>query len=372
MFSASIIGLALKRTHFRVFSQHRIRRCCKRTAAAVSYTPVQVAQLYDFPSGRGEGQCIGIIELGGGFRQRICADTSLARTSRPPQVSLSRSTALKTSPTGEPERRWRSRPRHRGRGRVAPGAKIVVYFAPNTDRVLSTRLRQPSTTRPQAIDHLDQLGGAGNHGTADASGDEPGVSGGCRARGHRLRRRRRQWRRTGAGMGSRTSTSRPQVRTRLAAAAPGCKLQVALITASRSGMIPREGATGGGVSAVFPVPAYQSSINPTSANPGLRSALVAAFRMCPLMPTRIPAIRYSSTGRHSYSVARAPSLPSTPASLLINQSVGKNVGYVNPLLYAGECRSDTSTTSPRAATATIPPAPAGTPAPVLAAPMVRH
>src|SRR5581483_2061351 len=35
-----------------------------------SFTPVQVAQLYDFPTGvTGAGQCIGIIELGGGFAQ---------------------------------------------------------------------------------------------------------------------------------------------------------------------------------------------------------------------------------------------------------------------------------------------------------------
>src|SRR5579872_1009808 len=38
-------------------------------AATVSYSPLQVAQAYAFPSGAtGAGQCIGIIELGGGYK----------------------------------------------------------------------------------------------------------------------------------------------------------------------------------------------------------------------------------------------------------------------------------------------------------------
>ena len=40
------------------------------SAATTSYSPVQVAQLYSFPTGvTGAGQTIGIIELGGGFNQ---------------------------------------------------------------------------------------------------------------------------------------------------------------------------------------------------------------------------------------------------------------------------------------------------------------
>jgi hypothetical protein len=38
-------------------------------APGASFTPPQLATLYDFPSGvDGTGQCIAIIELGGGFR----------------------------------------------------------------------------------------------------------------------------------------------------------------------------------------------------------------------------------------------------------------------------------------------------------------
>ncbi len=40
------------------------------SAADTSFSPIQVAKLYDFPTGvDGTGECIGIIELGGGFDQ---------------------------------------------------------------------------------------------------------------------------------------------------------------------------------------------------------------------------------------------------------------------------------------------------------------
>jgi kumamolisin len=39
-------------------------------APSISYTPPQVAELYNFPSGfNGRGETIGVIELGGGYKQ---------------------------------------------------------------------------------------------------------------------------------------------------------------------------------------------------------------------------------------------------------------------------------------------------------------
>src|SRR5579872_3659377 len=47
---------------------HPIAPDANNAARYVSYTPLQVAQLYDFPTGNdGSGQCIAIIELGGGY-----------------------------------------------------------------------------------------------------------------------------------------------------------------------------------------------------------------------------------------------------------------------------------------------------------------
>jgi kumamolisin len=56
----AVVGLDNRpqaRAHFRILRQ----------AAAQSFTPPQVASLYDFPNATGAGQCIALIELGGGF-----------------------------------------------------------------------------------------------------------------------------------------------------------------------------------------------------------------------------------------------------------------------------------------------------------------
>jgi kumamolisin len=50
--------------HFRVRDQGRIQ---SHTASS-SFTPPQLASLYNFPTGTGQGQCVGIIELGGGYQ----------------------------------------------------------------------------------------------------------------------------------------------------------------------------------------------------------------------------------------------------------------------------------------------------------------
>src|SRR5262249_44688015 len=105
-------------------------------AQGQSYSPTEMAQLYNFPSGgAGAGQCIGIIELGGGYTDN---DLSLyfqkLGLSKPEVVSVSVNGG-QNCPTGNPN----------GpdgevmldieiAGAVAPGARIVVYFAPNTDQ----------------------------------------------------------------------------------------------------------------------------------------------------------------------------------------------------------------------------------------------
>ncbi len=38
------------------------------SAADISFTPPQVAALYAYPAGTGSGQCVALIELGGGYR----------------------------------------------------------------------------------------------------------------------------------------------------------------------------------------------------------------------------------------------------------------------------------------------------------------
>ena len=126
---------------------------------------------------------------------RICSSTSLSSGSaRCLRLSTSRSTGPRT-----PRRATRTRPtvrcsRHRGRRRIAPGAKIVVYFAPNTRRASSTRSKAAvhDTTNKPSIISISWGSPASRSGLSSRAGDEPGVPGGCCARDHRLRRRRRQ------------------------------------------------------------------------------------------------------------------------------------------------------------------------------------
>jgi len=104
-------------------------------AVVTAYTPLELAQLYQFPAGLdGSGQCIALIELGGGSRAADLRAYFKALGLKPPQV---RSIAIDHAA---------NRPGHDASadtevmldieiaGAVAPGARIAVYFAPNNER----------------------------------------------------------------------------------------------------------------------------------------------------------------------------------------------------------------------------------------------
>jgi kumamolisin len=106
----------------------------KAAAAKISYTPLQLAQLYNFPTGGdGSGQSIAIIELGGGYRKkdltRYFANLGIAV---PDVVSVSVDGG-KNHPTTANSADGEVALDIEVAGGIAPGAKIVVYFAPNTD-----------------------------------------------------------------------------------------------------------------------------------------------------------------------------------------------------------------------------------------------
>ncbi len=99
-----------------------------------SYTPIQVASLYGFSAGGGTGQTIGIIELGGGFSPADLRTYFAGLGIAAPAVTVVSVDHAKNHPT-------KSANGPDGEvmldievaGAVAPGARIVVYFAPNTD-----------------------------------------------------------------------------------------------------------------------------------------------------------------------------------------------------------------------------------------------
>jgi len=230
-----------------------------------SYTPPQVAALYRFPADTdGQGQTIAIIELGGGFTQ---ADLDIyfgGLGITAPSVTAVGIDGGANRPGADPN----------GAdsevmldievvGSVAPGAEIVVYFAPNTDSGFLDALSEAAhATRapvaisiswgqsedgwtPQARGAMDQalqdstlLGvtvtaAAGDNGSSDGAAD-----------------------------------GRPHVdfpaSSPFALACGGTRLDADPATGRINSEVvwnntARTSATGGGVSAAYPVPGWQST-----------------------------------------------------------------------------------------------------------------
>jgi len=125
-----------------------------KATPSVTYTPIQLGTLYAFPAGLdGSGQTVAIIELGGGFSSsdlaRYFAGLGIAK---PPTVTAVSVAGGANQPGGEAD----------GEvmldieviGALAPGAGIVVYFAPNTDQGFYEAISQAahdSVHQPQVM-----------------------------------------------------------------------------------------------------------------------------------------------------------------------------------------------------------------------------
>jgi kumamolisin len=105
-------------------------------AVTVSYTPPQVAAIYQFPAGTdGTGQTIGIIELGGGFSasdlDTYFSDLGIAVPAVTAQGVDGASNVPDQDPNGADGEVLLD---IEVTGSVAPASDLVVYFAPNTDQ----------------------------------------------------------------------------------------------------------------------------------------------------------------------------------------------------------------------------------------------
>lgn len=120
--------------HFRVRPADNGKKKQGGATTSVSFTPTQVASLYGFPSGTGEGQCVAIIELGGGYRPADLQAYFAGLDVGSPKVSAISVDHGNNTPTGDangPD----------GEvmldievvGSIVPAANIAVYFGPNTD-----------------------------------------------------------------------------------------------------------------------------------------------------------------------------------------------------------------------------------------------
>jgi kumamolisin len=110
-------------------------RVAEARAATVSYTPVELGEIYKFPAKTdGTGQTIAIIELGGGFAQSELDTYFKALGVASPTIKAVNVDGAKNEPGKDPT----------GAdgevlldievvGALSPAADILVYFAPNTD-----------------------------------------------------------------------------------------------------------------------------------------------------------------------------------------------------------------------------------------------
>lgn len=307
-------------------------------APSGSFTPPQVAQLYNFPTGvTGTGQTIAIIELGGGYRTNDLKTYFKNLKITEPNITAVSVDGGKNSPGSDAD----------GEvmldievaGSIAPGANIAVYFAPNTDQgfvdaitdAVHDSVRKPSiisiswggpedswTAQSQkamndALQDAAALGvtvtvASGDNGSSDGVGDGklhvdfPAASPYALACGGT----------TLKGSGKKISSE-----------------VVWNETANN------EGATGGGVSGAFALPSYQSSAGvPKQAQTGHagRGVPDVAGDADPVTGYQVRV-----NGQNQVVGGTSAVAPLWAALIaLINQHAAKPVGFINPALYAGK------------------------------------
>ncbi|HTX56616.1 MAG TPA: S53 family peptidase [Candidatus Acidoferrales bacterium] len=123
----AVLGLD---TRPQVRPRHRVAE-----RAAVSFTPLQIAALYDFPTGvNGGGQTIALVELGGGYNasdfSSYCAQLGIA----PPEVAIVTVDGATNAPGADQDADTEVMLDVEVAGTIASGAALVIYFAPNTDQ----------------------------------------------------------------------------------------------------------------------------------------------------------------------------------------------------------------------------------------------
>jgi kumamolisin len=313
------------------------RKFTERANPAGTFTPTQLRSIYNFPGTSGQGQTIALIELGGGFRasdlSRYWQSLSLQNVKVAP-VSVS---GAANTPEGSPD----------GpdgevvldievAGGVAPGASIAVYFAPNTDQgflgainaAIHDTVRKPSVISiswgsaesdwtEQSLNAFNQafhdaallgitvIAAAGDNGSSD--GAEDGLA------------------------NVDFPASSPFVLacggTRLVASASTIKSETVWNDGEDGG------ATGGGVSSYFPLPAYQANagVPVPAGGSSLKGRGVPDVAALADPETGYMTLVDGNWGVVGGTSAVAPLWAGLIS--LLNEKLGKPVGYLHPALY---------------------------------------
>jgi len=303
---------------------------CERAdvgADGSSFTPIQVAEAYQFPPNKGENQIIGLIELDGGFRTSDLNTYWKQLGLNNVAVTAVGVDGAANKPTGDPESADGEVALDiEVAGAVAPEARLAVYFAPNTDRgfldaihaAIHDTVRKPSVISiswgapenqwtPQSLNAFNaafQDAALLGITVCAASGDNGSSDGESDGASHVDFPASSPWVLACGG-------------TSLVAS--GNKIQSEVVWHDSDG-----GATGGGVSTHFPKPDYQAAI--------------------PMSGRGVPDIAGNADPATGYRVivdGKASVIGGTSAVAplwagliaLLNEQLGKNVGWLHPQLY---------------------------------------
>jgi kumamolisin len=309
-------------------------RVSSASATSVSYTPVQLGELYMFPADTdGTGQTIAIIELGGGYEtadlKTYFSDLGVGS----PSVSAVSVGGAKNEPGKDPT----------GAdgevlldieviGALSPAAKILVYFAPNTDAGFVDAVSDAAHATPTPTAMSISWGQSEDQWTAQARTALDSALQDAAALGVTVT--------AAAGdNGSSDGSSDGAQHADFPASSPhalacgGTSLRangtaIATETVWNDGA--GGGATGGGVSDVFPLPAWQKGVGvPTAKKPGGRGVPDVAANADP--ETGYQVLVDGTRAVYGGTSAVAPLWAALVARLA--QSLGSPLGLLQPKLY---------------------------------------
>jgi len=310
-------------------AHHYAKKSVVPHTAPTTFTPLQLATLYNFPTGlNGAGQKIGIIELGGGF---VLSDitqyfTNLGITTKPNITAVSVDGAV-NNPSDTSGANVEVILDIEVVASLVPNSSIFVYFSPNSDQgfydainmainngcgIISISWGGPenswSSTTIASYNNLFQAASLKNITVLAAAGDSGSSDG-------------------EAGNNVDFPASSPYV---LSCGGTSLHTNDSVTIASETVWNDNStsSATGGGISTVFAKPSYQASV-----------AYSLKMRGCP----DFSANGDPNTGYQIYSAAEGGMFVVGGTSAVapfysglvarINQSIGKNIGFIHPTIY---------------------------------------
>ena len=326
----AVLGLdnrPVARTHFRI----------ARAATPSAFTPLQVAQLYNFPTGAdGAGETIGIIELGGGFSTSDLSTYFTGLGVKAPTVVAVPVDGGTNSPGVDQGSDGEVMLDIEVAGAIAPAARIVVYFAPNTDQgfvdAISTAVHD-TTNKPSVISI--SWGGPEDSWTQQSAAAMLGACTDAATVGVTVT--------VAAGDdGASDGETDNQYHVDLPACLPpvlgcgGTRLNTSQGKFSSevvwNELALNEGATGGGVSRTYALPSYQAS-----AGVPVQPQTKFAGRGVPdVAGNADPETGYQVlVDSQSQVIGGTSAVAPLWAGLIavLNQQLGKAVGFVQPALY---------------------------------------